>query len=193
VNSDELNAIYKNSCDIIIPYIRLDGVKEVIDPEKAEESLKKGIDGLQKVLEINPDNWSARWMLGKAMQALGFHERAYEEFLTAHKKVSDQHIMRELALECLETNRFTQAVYYCHIAMEFDPNDYTLWSNMALAQLFKGDVDNAEKWANKSLEKIPGDLPALNILKIIADIKSGKRKIPSNFSALESEENEKSF
>lgn len=189
MNSDELNLIYKNSCDIIVPYIRLEGDDLPKDQKLAKESLEKGMVGLKTVLSFNPDNWSARWMLGKAMQALGFHEEAYNEFLTAHRKVPDQHIMRELALECLETKRFTQAVYYCHVAIEFAPDDYTLWPNMALAQLFNGNIENSENWANKSLQKIPDDKPALNILKIIAEIKSGKRKTPTDFSDLQNEEN----
>jgi tetratricopeptide (TPR) repeat protein len=189
VKADELNALYQESCAVIMPYIRLEGEgTERGDPSHSEANLQKGIKGLEAVLEHNPTNWSARWMLGKAKQALGLHEESYTAFLTAHRSVlTNQNVMRELALECLQTKRFTQAVHYCHVAMEFDPDDYSLWSNMAVAQLFNGNIEKAESWANKSLAKTPGDEPAMNVLKIIAEIRAGKRGIPTDFTLMEKE------
>lgn len=181
-----------------MPYIRLEGsggtstrMTPAIDaelPGDAREALLKGVAGLETVLKFNPENWPARWMLGKAKQALGLHEESYAAFLTAHRNVlTNQNVMRELALECLQTKRFKQAVHYCHVAMEFDPEDYTLWPNMAVAQLFNGNIDEAETWAKKSLSKIPGDEIAITILKIIGEIREGKREIPTDFTLLENE------
>jgi len=187
VNADELNALYQESCAIIMPYLRLEGAEQS-DPVKGQAELQKGVDGLQIVLSFNPDNWPARWMLGKAKQAQGLHEESYAAFLTAHRNIlTNQNVMRELALECLQTKRFKQAVHYCHVAMEFDPDDYSLWPNMAVAQLFNGSVDEAETWANKSLTKIPNDEPAINVLKIIGEIREGKRGVPTDFSLMERE------
>lgn len=170
-----------------MPYIRLED-SEQGDLAVGKSALDEGIKGLEIVLQENPDNWSARWMLGKAKQALGLHEESYVAFLTAHRNVlTNQNVMRELALECLQTKRFKNAVYYCHVAMEFDPEDYSLWPNMAVAQLFNGNVDDAEIWAKKSLDKIPGDEPALNVLKIIDEIKKGIRGIPDDFTLMERE------
>lgn len=187
MNLDELNNIYKESCNMIMPFIRLED-SEYGDPANAELSLYKGIEGLEIVLQANPDNWPARWMLGKAKQALGLHEESYVEFLAAHRSVlTNQNVMRELALECLQTKRFKQAVHYCYVAMEFDPNDYSLWSNMAVAKLFNGDIKDAETWARKTLEKIMIDPPAQNVLKLISEIKEGKRSVPIDFSTMEKE------
>ena len=184
---DELNTLYQESCAIIMPHIRLEE-SEQGDPVQGQANLQKGVEGLETVLKFNPTNWPARWMLGKAKQALGLHEESYTAFLTAHRNVlTDQNVMRELALECLQTKRFKQAVHYCHVAMEFDPDDYSLWPNMAVAQLFNGSIDEAESWANKSLVKIPGDEPAMNVLKIISEIRAGKRGIPTDFALMEKE------
>jgi tetratricopeptide (TPR) repeat protein len=128
----------------------------------------------------------AWWMLGKAYQALGDHEQAFQCFLSAHKHVlTDQNVLRELALECLHTKRFDQAAYYCNAAMEFDLNDYTLWPNMAVARMMQGRLDEAEGLAKRALEKLPEDEPAKNVLKIIGEVREGKRPLPEDFAALE--------
>lgn len=189
MNLNEINELYKKSCDIILPYIRLEGRKsEQVDFAKKEEILKEGLEGLETVLKFNPSNWSARWMIGKIKQVLGLHEEAYNAFLIAHRGVlTNENVMRELALECLQTKRFKQAVHYCHVAIEFAPDDYSLFANMAVSQLFNGNLIEAESWAKKSLEKIPNDPPSNNILKIIEDIKKGNRPIPDDFTLLEKE------
>ena len=151
--------------------------------------LNASIVGLRTVLANNPNNWSARWMLGKAQQALKQHEQAYESFLEAHRDVlTNENVMRELALECLQTKRYSQAVHYCHVAIEFSPEDYSLWPNMATAHLFNKNLDEAESWAKKSLEKIPDDEPAMAVLKMVKEIRAGKRPIPTDFAALENDE-----
>jgi tetratricopeptide (TPR) repeat protein len=181
---DETKAVYQSSCDKLMPYLHLEG-KDQIDPrsEEGKTAMIEGIRGLEVVLTSYPKNWPALWMLGKAQQALELHEEAYNSFLASHRLVlTNQDIMRELALECLHTKRFSQAVHYCHVAVEFAPEDYTLWPNMAVADMFNGNIDRAEKWANKALEKIPGDMPSLNVLKIIAEFREGRRSLPTDFA-----------
>ena len=190
MNDSDRNALYLASCDAMMPYLRLEGegdeVKKDPSSEEGQQVLNASILGLQTVLEHNPQNWAARWMLGKAQQALQLHEAAYESFLKAHRNIrTNEDVMRELALECLQTKRFSQAVHFCHVAIEFEPDDFTLWSNMAMSQLFNKNIDNAETWAKKTLEKIPDDEPASVVLKLIKEIRDGTREIPTDFSDLE--------
>ena len=41
---------------------------------------EKGIDRLKRVVALEPRNWSAYWMMGKAYEALGDEPAAYEAF-----------------------------------------------------------------------------------------------------------------
>lgn len=184
---EDFNSLYKQSCDLVMPYIHLEGVEEEpFDEKVAEENLRKGIDGFSKVLGQHPDNWTAHWMLGKAHQALGEHAEAYQAFLDAHDvNLGDENILRELALECLQLQRFDLAVYYCQVAQEFDPIDPTLIANMAVAKLFQNKLEEAENWANKCLAKIPNDYPSSRVLHIIQEVKSGIRSVPTHLSELE--------
>lgn len=187
MNVEEINAIYQASCDKIIPYIRLEDSNQG-DPnsEEGKASLIEGIKGFETVISFSPANWSAHWMIGKAQQALQQHESAYNAFLKAYRNsLTDENVMRELAIECLQTKRFQQAVHYCYVAMEFALEDYTLWPNMAVAQMFNGNLEESESWAKKSLVRLPGDVVATNVLRIIAEIRDGKRPQPNDFSALE--------
>lgn len=185
----DINDIYRQSCDLILPYIHLEGpLQSVADPAMAEENLRKGIEGFNSIISENPNNWVAHWMIGKAYQALDENEKSYQEFLLAHQiKLSEPNVLRELALQCLRTKRFGEAVYYCQGAQEFDPEDYTLWANMAVAKMFQLKFVEAEQWANKCLRKIPEDQPSLQVLKIIREVNAGTRTAPTDFDELESE------
>lgn len=173
-----------------MPYIRLEGCEQQNpNSEQGKEAMQRGIEGLKTVLLHQPQSWPSLWMLGKAEQARGNHEESYNYFLQAHKTVlTEQNVLRELALECLHTKRFDQAAYYCQAAMEFDLNDYTLWTNMGLARLFQGKLDEAETWATKALEKLPDDEPAKSLLKIVGEVRAGKRPLPTDFETLEQED-----
>jgi Tfp pilus assembly protein PilF len=166
-----------------MPYIRLEGaIQSDPDSDQGKQAIQKGIEGLEAVIRHTPSNWPAHWMLGKVRQAQNEHEEAYQSFLTAHRIVLTKHdVLRELGLECLHTKRFAQAVHYCHVAIEYDLEDTTLWPNMAVAKLFHGKLEEAERWANKALAKIPGDLPATMVLKRLAEIKAGTKNAPDDF------------
>lgn len=166
--------------------MRLEGaVQKDPNSEEGKEALRVGMEGLETVLRYNPSNWPAYWMLGKAQQAQNRHEEAYQSFRLSHRNVLTNHdVLRELGLECLHTKRFSEAVHFCHVAIEFDPDDATLWPNMAVAKLFNSNLEEAEQWAKKAIAKMPDDIPANTVLRLIGEIKAGKRSIPTDFDKL---------
>lgn len=196
MTNKEIQTLYKKSFDAAMPYIKLDG-ESAKNPFEALDVLKESIQGLSTITEYNPSNWSSLWMIGKIHQAIKEHEKSYESLFKAYRAIMrvgegceptlHADIMRELGVECLYTGRFKDAVYYCNLAVEYDMKDYTLWSNVAIAKVFVGDLDAAENWANRALEKMPEDKPAQSTLRIIKEIREGTRSIPTNFEQLESE------
>lgn len=166
-------------------FIHLEGNSNQSDLNLPENRalLQTAMDGLNSIIEANPDNWAAKWMLGKSLQALSLHEEAYVLFLKAHRSnLTNQTILRELAFECLCTKRYSQAVYYCNSAIEFDIDDYSLWPNMAVALLFDGKLKEARKWIDKSVGKIP-DTSTMRVAEWISEIEVGKCEIPTDFLA----------
>ena len=186
---NDQDSIYKKSCDLVLPYIRIDGKSEYedkYDPDKAESCLNEAIKGFEEVINLDPENWSAFWFLGKSYQALKQDQKSYECFKTAHSlNLTHQDVMRELALQCLRTKRYDSAVYYCQAALEFSPKDFTLISNLAVSKMFQGQLEQATEIAEKCLSLLPNDEPSLEVLRIIKDIKDGKRNIPNDFDELE--------
>lgn len=189
MTDDELNDLYVKNFNLVLPYLNLEGHTNKLDDtsEEGQNILKQGLDGFNLLLQHVPTNWSVLWLLGKIHQSLREHEKSYESFLNAHRNVlTEQNIMRELALECLYTKRFSQAVYYCDAAMKFDFEDLTLWSNMAICQLMNANIDEAEKWAKKTLNKNKDEL-ASKVLLFVEEIRLNKRSIPDDFKKLENE------
>lgn len=183
---NDINDVYRQSCDAVLPYIRLEGVDAKPIDSIAEEVMQKGIEGFKSVTRFNPNNWAAYWMMGKTHQALNENEEAYQAFLLAHNiHLGEQNVLRELALQCLKTKRFDLAAFYSQGAQEFDPEDYTLWANMAVAKLFQQKLDDAETWANKALSRLPGDEPSLRVLQFVKEIRDGLREFPQDFDVLE--------
>ena len=186
--NNELKQLYQESCDLIRPYLFLEGElgessQKDLNSTEALAELNKGIEGLKKVIKEAEYNWAAQWFLGKALQVLNDHENAHKAFLDAyHNNLEHEAIIRELALECLLTDRFKDAAYYCNVASEFSPEDYTLWSNISVAQLFNNNLEKAEEWAKKTLVKIPDDKPATEVLKYVNGIRDGTMTLPKKFS-----------
>lgn len=168
-DKESLNKIYQDSFTLVMPYLILEGQQR----KKLDEAeMKRGMDGLFLVL-AHANSWPTHWVLGKCYQALGKHEESYQHFLASHQSALDeQDVMRELCLECLRTKRLNEAAYYAKAAHEFAPDDFSLWSNMAACYLFTNQLDEAEKWAEKTLEKID-DPSAANILKIAKMVREG--------------------
>lgn len=190
MTSQEINDLYLKSYDLVFPYLNLEGHEKLDhNNEQGKESLKQGIEGFNLLLEHSPKNWAALWILGKIYQVMGDHEKSYKALLRSHHNIlSEQNVMRELALECLYTKRFSDAVYYLNTAIKFDSEDTTLWSNMAICQLFNNNLKEARNWANKTLDKIE-DSVATKVLFFLQEIESNKRSIPTDFGILENEFN----
>lgn len=172
---------------MIFPSIWLEGRPDRPPDPKA---LNDGIELLESVIEYCPQSWPSYWMKGKAHQALGDHHTAYESFKKAHRIQIQPEVLRELCRECLYLDKYQEALYYSTTALKFAPDDPTLEANVACTSLMVGKLDEAELWANKALTKLPGDEPAHNILKIIAQIRQGKRQVPKSFVELEVDETE---
>ena len=182
MNQLDLQTLFRKSCDLIFPFILLEDSKQEILTSEGKKALKEGIENFNKILLFDRKNWRAYWFLGKAQQALSLHEEAFNSFLNSHRIALDQEdALRELTLECLYTSRFKEAVYYCNTAIEFSPEDVSLWENMSVVHLFNCNLSEAEKWANKTLNSQISQ----NVLKIIQEVKDGKKILPISIAELD--------
>ena len=71
---------YQKGFACIDPYVQLQG-KPRKRPNK--DKIKEGIKYLEAVTKINPENWAAFWLKGKAYQSLEHPQSAYNAFKKA--------------------------------------------------------------------------------------------------------------
>jgi tetratricopeptide (TPR) repeat protein len=173
---------YQKGFACIDPYVQLHG-----RPSRRPniDKIKEGINYLDAVTKINPDNWAAFWLKGKAHQALGYSGSAYIEFKKAfdiEKENAD--VARELMIEALNLGKGEEGVEIGKHALSLNPNNPGLMGNLGLAYLVNGEIDNAENIVEEAISIDPQDAINKQILNIIREVKSGKRPQPKKYSDL---------
>ncbi len=177
--------VFKRGSELITPYMRL--AERTAKKPGAAKDLREGIRLLDEALRLYPGNWSALWIQGKAFQALDDHAAAYARFKRSHALAPDNpDIGRELMLECLEVGRMSEAVDVARAASDKKPRDAGLRANLALALLLAGRVTEANDTAGVALQMDPSDAITKSLVRIIDDVRRGKRPPPRRVSDLTS-------
>jgi tetratricopeptide (TPR) repeat protein len=187
LTADDHDRIYKEGCDLIQPYMQLHGVESrPANNDKARDELKRGISLLEIVVKVNPENWSAYWIIGKGHQALGASEDACDAFGKAFAIQNENaDVAREYMLECLMLGRASEGIRAAEHAVQLDPDNAGLIANLALAYLIGGRLDDAEEAVDKSLSLAPDDQITKDLRKGIVEVKAGKRPQPKSIRDIE--------
>ena len=180
------NRIYQEACDLIQPYMRLEGAKpRSAESGKARDELNRGIFLLQRVVEINPRNWSAYWVLGKAYQSLNDSSSACDAFGKSFEiQKENPDVAREYMFECLNLGRAEDGIAAARRAVELKPNDSGLLANLALAYLIGGRLDDALSNVDQSLMLEPDDTVTQALKKLALEVQQGKRAQPTSMRDL---------
>jgi tetratricopeptide (TPR) repeat protein len=173
----------RRGADLIRPHMILVGRKPA---PRNDDEIRVGIACLDHALRIDPSNWSALWIRGKGLQALGEHTLAVESFLAAYRLHSDDPEMgRELGAELLETGRFPEAVRVARSISDRRPQDAGMKANVALAQLLAGDIAAAQQTVAEALKLDPNDSITKALAQVILDVSTGKRPRPKSLHELQ--------
>jgi hypothetical protein len=107
VTPDEYTLIYDTGCDLILPYIKLENHEtRSAQSNGARREVERGIQLLDFILIVNPQNWSAYWIIGKGYQALGNSEMACDALGKAFAiEKGNPDVAREYMYECLQLGR----------------------------------------------------------------------------------------
>ena len=148
MTQDELRAehdrLYKEASSAVYPLIEIHGKPAPKLAAEQEGELRRGLALFDRVLQINPRNWAAMWLVGKGFQRLRDFESALRWFTHAHE-INPTHpdVSREAAIAAMELGRPEEAIPFCERAIEAKPTDPGLRANLALATLFAGDAKRA--------------------------------------------------
>jgi tetratricopeptide (TPR) repeat protein len=153
---------------------------------RARKDVCRGIELLQAVININPTNWAAYWVIGKGYQTLGKSEEACEAFghsFAIQKQNAD--VAREYMFECLDLGRAAEGVDAAEHAVALEPNDEGLVANLALAYLVAGRNGEALKKAEEALARDPADTVTQAVVRLVREVTSGKRAQPRRLKDVE--------
>lgn len=178
-----LDQMYEEAKDFLMEHMREPGGPRV-DP-KQEPEFRRVIQMLQILCERRGDSWTVHWLLGKAWHAIDDSERAYKSLKRAFDLEQDnQAVTRELAGICLEVGNATEAVVVAERAVSNEPENTELLTNLSLAYLLDGRIDEAGKTIDASLKLSPDDAVSKGVQQTIHEVSSGRRPQPHRLSDL---------
>jgi tetratricopeptide (TPR) repeat protein len=145
--------------------------------------VRKAIALLGEVVQLNPKNWAAHWVTGKAHQALGQNELALDCF-SRSRLLNENHpdVAREAAISAMECGRHDLSIEFTRAALKLRPGDAGLQANLGLAHLFAGEPQVARRVIDAALESDPNDKITKTISRIVNEVLAGKRPCPKRRS-----------
>lgn len=186
VSGSDHDALFRRGADLIDRHMLLADRKPA---PRNDAEVRVGIACLDRVLEINPTNWSALWIRGKAFQSLGEHVKAVDSFRSAYRlKPDHQDVAREFVEELLQTQGFREAASIAREISNRAPQDAGLKANLALALLMNGEVASAQQAIAEALRLDPNDTISTALAKRINDVASGSRPQPKSLDELQRRE-----
>jgi tetratricopeptide (TPR) repeat protein len=176
--------VYKRAIDLIEPHMRLAGRKPSAS-RRRDADLREGIGYLDAALQLVPGNWAAWWVRGKAQQALGDHEAAYESLRRAYA-INSGHVDvgREFVAECLETGRGAEGAEIAEVLSRREPKNAGLLANLAVAYLIGGRLDDASRAADAALQLDRTDAITASVRRRIEDVRAGRWPQPTRLAEL---------
>ena len=185
-DADDHNRVYKAACDIIEPYMRLQGKPEKKVTTAAATELKRAIKMLDAVTTYAPKNWSAFWIKGKAYQAIEDRAAACAAFKSAFDlQDKNPDVAREYMFECLNLGHGAEGVRAAQYALALKPSDAGLNANLALALVIAAKPKEALAAIDEALRIDPQDEISQNVRKVVLRIIDGTKPQPKTLSELE--------
>jgi Tfp pilus assembly protein PilF len=177
---DRHNALYQRAVKLLrftttmvpmVPPVRLSWFQR--------RRVRRGIQLMERVLQINPENWNALWVMGKAYQAAGESEHALAAFSRSHLIEPDNpDIAREASISAMECSKHDVAIRFAERASSQNEADPGLRANLALAYLYSERPELAKMHIEHAYAKDPNDPITRAVRRVIDDVIAGKRSCP---------------
>lgn len=161
--TDPHNFLYQSALEVLEPII-LEDIRrgfpsaETASQEQTIVSVTRGCELLERVIQINPGNWNALWIMGMAQKAVLQWDQAYISFKRAFAlEKNNPDVAREFCGACIESGHGPEAVEPARHAVSLCPNDAGLIANLGMALLASGDMESGAIEVNRSLQMNPSD------------------------------------
>lgn len=142
--------------------------------------LRASIEIYEKVLAVVPHDWAAHWMIGMLLRGTGDHERARDHFEKAYDvNPRNPDVGREYAAQHMILGRGSDAVRIGRELCARFPDDAGLQSNLGLALLIAGQVDEALAVVKDARARDPEDPITRALLEHVEDVRRGRAQRPT--------------
>ncbi len=170
--------LFEDAVQLVRPYL---SYTELPDG-KAEREVDRAIEMLEQSVAVQKAFWNAWWILGKCWQLMGDHREAYKAFKESALRCREENPnpWREYMFECLNLGLASEGVVAAQKAVDIYPEDDGLASNLALAYLIAGRLDDAASQVQRAISMNPMDQITRHLEKQIADVVSGKVPQPKS-------------
>ena len=134
----------------------------------------KALDKIREFLEHHPKVWNAWFLLGWALRRQERWQDAAEAFkhclelgkgAQSELSVAYCDICNELAICLMELDRFEESRQWLFSALEQEPENIKIISNLGTLALKEGNTDEAKAYFRTVLDMYPDDMLAVEILK----------------------------
>ncbi len=149
---EEHNRSYEEAAQLVRAEIILHGHEPGSVDQPAHLKLERALQLFARVLELNPENWSAMWLVGKVHQRLGDYPTALTWFArSCETNPSQADAAREASLCAMFMGYSEDAISYAHKALQLQPSNTGLRQNLALAFLLAGKIEDAKA----AIDRVP--------------------------------------
>ena len=144
-------------------------IMEAYDFIKLEEP-EKAIERMDSFLSRNPKVWNAFFLRGWAYRKQGNYDKGREDFLQCLKLgQSSSEIYNELCLCELGAGNRELAKTYLETAVDLDPDNMTINSNLAFLYLEDGQFDEAREYLEKARYLSPSDSIVKHLIEVYTE------------------------
>lgn len=148
--------------------------------------LQHALSLFERVLQLNPENWSAMWMVGKIHQRFGDSTKAFSWFERAYQvNPSQPSTAREASICAMDIGNHDAAIVFGHRATQIEPASADLHANLALTYLLANRITEAQASIERSLAIEPTDEISQAIKTDIEHFATTGRTPPTTTSAFE--------
>ena len=144
-------------------------IKQAYDFMMLDEE-DKALETIESFIKKNPRLWHGHFIKGWALRRLKRYKEAEDELLRCIScGESNADIYNELSICALEKGDKELAKSYLDAAVDMDPENLTLVSNLAFLHLRDDEFDEAREWIEKCRKLAPEDSQVRQMMKEYTD------------------------
>lgn len=178
---ERLEALRTRANELVTPFL----VRRQKPGFFEKRTIRKGVALLEEVLATVPDHWPTLWTLGMSLRALGEEEAALPRLRRAHElNPGHADVGREYAGQCMRLGLAEEGVRISRDLHARFPEDVGLQSNLALALLIAGAVDEALSVGQTALAREPADPVTRDLVAYIGKVKAGALPRPTRMPGM---------